>query len=251
MLMSVVQVHLSPPNKKPRFRFRSGVFSWRKGFWAITEHAADTQTRHQPTPLSNGPATNEPRYTLPLCGVMTPLPRPRASPLKPCAVDRSLWMYTMNRWAPTPHLSFSSNSSARTVALVALVALFVAAWAPTTAVAQMAGTSAWVAGVQSQPMRHFPAKARRAQMVVTTAMDVTLNDQPARLSPGARLRNHKNSLVLTGSLVGQTHTVNYVLDTMGQVHEVWLLNAAEAAQPRAGSEGMSTTNVVSDSDATR
>lgn len=202
-------------------------------------------------PAVKWPRCELPRYTLLLCGVTTPLPRPRASPLKPCAVDRSLWMYTMNRWAPTPHLPFASPPSAGTVALVALVAFFVAAWAPTTAVAQMAGTSTWVAGVQSQPMRHFPTKARRAEMVVTSAMDVTLNGQPARLSPGARLRNRNNSLVLTGSLVGQTHTVNYVLDTVGQVHEVWLLNTAEAAQPRAGSEGVSTTNVVSGSDATR
>ena len=71
-------------------------------------------------------------------------------------------------------------------------------------------------------------------MTVLSTQDVTINGVQERLSPGSRIRNFNNSLVLTGGLVGQTFTVNYARDAAGMVHEVWILNAAEAAQRMPG-----------------
>lgn len=87
---------------------------------------------------------------------------------------------------------------------------------------------------QAQAARNFPDSALRAKMVVVQPPSITLNGEPARLSPGARIRSQNNILVLSGTLVGQEVTVNYVRDSVGLVHEVWLLTATEAAKKRAG-----------------
>lgn len=87
---------------------------------------------------------------------------------------------------------------------------------------------------QTQPVRAFPDSALRAKLVVVQPPEITLNGEPARLSPGARIRSQNNTLLLSGSLVGQELVVNYVRDLQGLVHEVWVLNPAEAAQKRAG-----------------
>lgn len=86
-----------------------------------------------------------------------------------------------------------------------------------------------------EAVRPFPAAAKRAMMQVTYPPDILLNGQAARLSPGARIRGPNNMLVLSGSLAGQTVTVNYLRDAQGMVHEVWILNATEAQEARDGS----------------
>ncbi len=80
-------------------------------------------------------------------------------------------------------------------------------------------------------------------MTVLNAHEVSINGTTTRLSPGSRIRATTNALVVSGNLVGQSFVVNLVRDTMGQVHEVWILNAAEAAERRPGMEGTSTSNV--------
>ena len=105
---------------------------------------------------------------------------------------------------------------------------------------------AYGVAAQSQPKRPFPAHAMRAHMVVVNAHEVTLNGKLTRLAPGSRIRTAANALVVSGGLVGQGFVVNYTRDSLGQAHEIWLLNAAEAADRRPGSEGMTTSNIVSD-----
>lgn len=85
-----------------------------------------------------------------------------------------------------------------------------------------------------EAVRAFPERALRGTLVVQTAPEVLLDGAPARLSPGARIRDVNNLLVMPAQLAGQELTVNYLRDPQGQVHEVWILNAAEAAQKRAG-----------------
>jgi hypothetical protein len=80
--------------------------------------------------------------------------------------------------------------------------------------------------------RAFPDTALRGQMTVTQPPEVTLDGQPARLSPGSRIRNVNNTLALSGTLVGQELTVNYTRDGYGLVHEVWILSPHEIAQKR-------------------
>lgn len=83
--------------------------------------------------------------------------------------------------------------------------------------------------------RQFPPNALRGDLVVTTAPEVQINGQAARLSPGARIHNStNNALVLSASLSGQKWRVNYVCDMQGLVHQVWLLTEQEAREPRPG-----------------
>lgn len=118
----------------------------------------------------------------------------------------------MNRCTPTTH-----RSRRRALATLALGATLLAASGQALAQATI---------------RQFPEKAIRATMVVKAPPEITMDGKAMRLSPGARIRGTTNTLVLSGSLVGQELTVNYLPDMQGLVHEVWLLTEAEAVEKR-------------------
>lgn len=82
-------------------------------------------------------------------------------------------------------------------------------------------------------MRQFPANAEVGRLEVTTPPVVLLNNQPARLSPGSRIRSANNLVVLPASLVGQQHWVRLVKDPQGLLHEVWILSEAETQAQRS------------------
>ncbi|WP_234413901.1 hypothetical protein [Ideonella sp. A 288] len=88
----------------------------------------------------------------------------------------------------------------------------------------LAGTAA------AQAPRPFPANALRGTLEVNQGPEVLLNGQPARLSPGSRIRGENNLLVLSGALAGQKVVVHYTLETMGMVHNVWILTAEEMSR---------------------
>ncbi len=89
---------------------------------------------------------------------------------------------------------------------------------------------ACVSSAQAQAPRKFPANALRGELVVTQPPQALLNQQPARLSPGSRIRGTNNLLVMSGAVVGQKLVVHYTLDTLGLVHEVWVLTPEELAR---------------------
>lgn len=80
--------------------------------------------------------------------------------------------------------------------------------------------------------RNFPIGALRGKFMVVDGNDVQLDGNPARLSPGARIRNQQNLLQMTGALVGQLYLVNYTRDAAGLLREVWILTPDEASAPR-------------------
>ena len=91
----------------------------------------------------------------------------------------------------------------------------------------------------AQGQRQFPATALRGELVVTLPPEATLNRQPARLAPGARIRGMDNMLVTSGAALGQRLVVNYTLDLQGQMLDVWILSSTEAARrpwPRSPQE---------------
>jgi hypothetical protein len=92
----------------------------------------------------------------------------------------------------------------------------------------LAGLMALGPTALAQVPRAFPATALRGEIVVTAPPDIQLNGQPARLSPGARIRGQDNMLQMSASLIGQPLRVNYTLDTYGLVHDVWILRPGEA-----------------------
>jgi len=88
-----------------------------------------------------------------------------------------------------------------------------------------------LAAAQAQTVqRNFPANALRGEVAFGQPPDVVLNGHPARLSPGARIRGSNNMLVMSGALAGGSAVVNYVLDSLGLVHEIWILTDAERAR---------------------
>lgn len=82
----------------------------------------------------------------------------------------------------------------------------------------------------AQVQRNFPADALRGVMVVEAAPWVTLNGQPARLAPGARIRGADNMLAMSGSITGLKLLVHYTFDMNGQLKDVWILTPEEAAK---------------------
>ena len=86
--------------------------------------------------------------------------------------------------------------------------------------------AAFAQGIVRQP----PKDVRPARMAVTAPPEITLDGQADRLSPGARIRNVQNLVVMSGSLAGQTVPVVYRRDPSGMVHEVWMLTEDEYAR---------------------
>jgi hypothetical protein len=80
----------------------------------------------------------------------------------------------------------------------------------------------------AQAQRVFESDALRGELVVTAPPEALLNGKPARLSPGVRIRNQQNMIQLSGSLLQQKILVNYTLDGLGQVRDVWMLTEDEA-----------------------
>ena len=80
--------------------------------------------------------------------------------------------------------------------------------------------------------RTFPESAQRGKLVVTLPPEVTLNGKPDRLSPGARIHDTNNLLVMSGGLLNRELVVNYVRDGHGLIHQVWILTPQEAAMKR-------------------
>jgi hypothetical protein len=129
----------------------------------------------------------------------------------------SLWTDAMNR-CTSP--AFFRHAAALLLGLSA-------AWAGVAAYAQTDGD---IPGV-----RNFPPTALRGKMVVRTPPEITMDGKADRLSPGARIRDASNQFILTEPLVGQPVVVNYLRDNIGQVQQVWILNADEAALRRPNS----------------
>jgi hypothetical protein len=90
-----------------------------------------------------------------------------------------------------------------------------------------------VPAVQAQMTapRLFPANALRGTFTMVQApVDARLNDKPARLSPGARIRGENNLLLPSVALIGQTFLVHYTLNQQGDLHDVWILTEPERAR---------------------
>jgi len=87
--------------------------------------------------------------------------------------------------------------------------------------------NAWA---QNIVQRGFPANALRGELAFGQPPDVALNGQPARLAPASRIRGTNNLLVMSGALMGKKAVVNYTLDPLGLVQDVWILTDVERAR---------------------
>jgi hypothetical protein len=100
------------------------------------------------------------------------------------------------------------------------------------------------AALPAHAQRLFERNALRGELVVTAPPEAKLNGKDVRLAPGSRIRNAQNMVQLSGSLLGQMLLVNYTLDGFGQVNDVWILSAEEAARqpwPKTAAEAQAWT----------
>ena len=92
----------------------------------------------------------------------------------------------------------------------------------------------WAQTPTDQAVRAFPENARRGILKITTPPYALVDGQTTKLSPGARIRDMNNRIVLSAQLVGRELRVNYTREASGLLHDVWILTDAESAQKRAG-----------------
>ncbi len=85
-------------------------------------------------------------------------------------------------------------------------------------------------GFSQTIQRPAPRDVLPGRLVITQPPEATLDGQPARLSPGARIRGTNHLLVLSGSVVDQNLPVVYKKDPLGLVHEAWILTEDEYAE---------------------
>lgn len=90
----------------------------------------------------------------------------------------------------------------------------------------------------AQHTRRFPRNALRGEIRFADYPELLLNGQPARLSPASRVRDMANMIAMPATLAGNRAAVHYTLDSMGLVHEVWILTREEIAKlwPRTPQE---------------
>jgi hypothetical protein len=96
----------------------------------------------------------------------------------------------------------------------------------------------------AQMRRAFPQNALRGAVVFGQAPEVTLNGDPARLAPGARVRDANNMTVVPSGLIGGRFLVHYTIDLYGLVKDVWILTPEEIANrpwPRTPEEAQAWT----------
>ena len=79
-------------------------------------------------------------------------------------------------------------------------------------------------------VREAPKDVKPGRMVVSLPPVITMDGKPDRLSPGSRIRDTNNMLVLSGALAGLSVPVVYRRDSAGLVHEAWILTAEEYAR---------------------
>ena len=75
--------------------------------------------------------------------------------------------------------------------------------------------------------REAPKDVVLGQLTVTQPPVITMNGKPDRLSPGSRIHDLNNLLVLSGGIVGKVLPVVYRRDAAGLVHEAWILTPDE------------------------
>lgn len=105
----------------------------------------------------------------------------------------------------------------------------VLAWAAASAFAQQPPPP--LSPGQPTLVREAPRDVKPAIIAVSaTPPIIAVNGVADRFSPGARIRDRNNMLMLTGQLAGKTLYTVYRRDASGMVHEVWLLNQEEYAK---------------------
>ncbi|HKB82163.1 MAG TPA: hypothetical protein VKD04_03030 [Burkholderiales bacterium] len=83
---------------------------------------------------------------------------------------------------------------------------------------------------QAFAQRTFPDQARRGDLTAYEYPSMKIGDNIYRLSPGSRIFNERNLIIMPASLQIQAAPVMFMLDIRGDLSRIWLLTRDEAAQ---------------------
>ena len=78
--------------------------------------------------------------------------------------------------------------------------------------------------------RTFPEQAQRGELKAYEYPSMKIGDNVYRLSPGSRIFNQQNLIIMPASLQVRAAPVMYLLDMSGDLSRVWLLTGEEAAR---------------------
>jgi hypothetical protein len=78
--------------------------------------------------------------------------------------------------------------------------------------------------------RTFPERAQRGELKAYAYPSMKIGDRVYRLSPGSRIFNQQNLIIMPASLQVQSAPVMYMLDMSGDLSRIWLLTGDEAAR---------------------
>jgi hypothetical protein len=201
-------------------------------FQALTGEPSSAQITHHPSPITHHPSLSAHRQTAQTVlaqgrerendsqqenHAKSAAARQRNSPLKYCrkivACSTAFGMFTMNR------CYFVLLSVVLSSAVLAQGQL--SAPLPVDENVVQTGTPG---------LRKFPASALRGRLKVLQAPDILIDGKPARLSPGSRIRDAQQRLVMSASITNLEFVVNFTRNPLGEVQEVWILNELEAKQ---------------------
>ncbi len=87
-----------------------------------------------------------------------------------------------------------------------------------------------VCATQAGAERVFPQQAKRGDMKAYEYPSMKIGDNIYRLSPGSRIFNEQNLIIMPASLQIQAAPVMYTLDIRGDLSSIWLLSVDEAAR---------------------
>ena len=106
---------------------------------------------------------------------------------------------------------------------------------PATAIFGSISSIFFSATAVAQVVRTFPEAAVRGKIAFKSPPQIELDGKADRLSPGARIRDERGMLAMTGALEGKSFVVNFKREaSTGMVHEVWILTAEEQKVKRDG-----------------
>ncbi|MGZ5195402.1 MAG: hypothetical protein ACXWJM_10415 [Ramlibacter sp.] len=80
------------------------------------------------------------------------------------------------------------------------------------------------------PLRNVPKDVKHGHITISNPPQIDLDGKADRLSPGARIRNVNNLIVMSGTLIGKTVPVVYRREVSGMVHDVWILSPDEESK---------------------
>ncbi len=97
-------------------------------------------------------------------------------------------------------------------------------------------------------LRKFPAHALRGKLRVVQAPEILIDGKQERLSPGSRIRDTQQRLVMSASITNLEFVVNFTRNPLGEIQEVWILNELEAKQKIKTNTPATNFSFASDAD---